>query len=259
MWYPSADLKRGRRWKAVKTRLLLELELHEFMPKKPNFEFELLKCNKAPFSCLYSPLLLSLCPKPLADVEVFSNVSLLVLSWENGSQHSFSRKPQELFLLTTSPTNSHERRERKKGASADMKRPKQLHNTGPSQKLITGFLGVFICLHLHCLGGGGEHWASCCANFYIFSSHLYSVYVGCFRCQMCLDWTDFKRCCKGWRTISLPQFSGFPQPPNHFKPLCTGPKPQLVLLSSSSAGSASSPAFNLQAIIPANIFIQYPV
>lgn len=85
----------------------LELELHEFMPKKPNFEFELLKCNKAPFSCL--PPLLSLCPKPLADVEVFSNVSLLVLSWENGSQRSFSRKPQELFLLTTSPNNSHER------------------------------------------------------------------------------------------------------------------------------------------------------
>lgn len=54
-WYPSADLKRGRRWKAVKTCLLLELELHEFMPKKPNFKFELLKCNKAPFSCLLSP------------------------------------------------------------------------------------------------------------------------------------------------------------------------------------------------------------
>lgn len=69
----------------------VELERHEFMPKKPNFEFELLKCNKAPFSCL-SSLPLSLCPKPLADVEVFSNVSLLVLSWENGSQHSFSRK-----------------------------------------------------------------------------------------------------------------------------------------------------------------------
>lgn len=87
----------------------LELELHEYMPKKPNFEFELLKCNKARFSCLFfSPSPFSLCPKPLADVEVFSNVSLLVLSWENGSQHSHSRKPQELFLCTTIPYNSHE-------------------------------------------------------------------------------------------------------------------------------------------------------
>lgn len=73
---------------------VLEKELCEFMPKKPNFEFELLKCNKAAY---FPSSLLSLCPKPLADVEVFRNVSLFSLSWENGSQHSFSRKPQELF------------------------------------------------------------------------------------------------------------------------------------------------------------------
>lgn len=48
------------------------------MPKEHNFEFELLKCNKAP-----PPF--SFCPKPLADVEVFSNVSLLVLSWESST------------------------------------------------------------------------------------------------------------------------------------------------------------------------------
>ena len=136
----------------------LELELHEFMPKKPNFEFELLKCNKVPFSCppFHRPLLLSLCPKPLADEEVFSNVSLLMLSWEKGSQCSFSRKPRELFLLTTRPNNSHERQGGggKKGASSDMKRLKQLHNTGPSQKLITGFLEVFIFIFFG-RGAGG--------------------------------------------------------------------------------------------------------
>lgn len=112
----------------------LEPKLHEFMPKKPKFEVELLKCNKALFFLPFFPSPLSRCPKPLADVEVFSNVSLLVLSWENGSQHSFSRKPQELFLLTTSPiTAMKEKREgNKKGALANMKRPEQLPKTGPS-------------------------------------------------------------------------------------------------------------------------------
>lgn len=42
----------------------------------------------------------------------------------------------------------------KKGASSDMKRPKQLHNTGPSQKLITGFLEVFIFIFFG-RGAGG--------------------------------------------------------------------------------------------------------
>lgn len=68
----------------------LVLELCEFMPEKPNFELELLKCNKVPFFVSFFYPLPSLCPKPLADVEAFSNVSLFVLSWENGSQRSFS-------------------------------------------------------------------------------------------------------------------------------------------------------------------------
>lgn len=105
----------------------LELELQEFMPAKPHFEFELLKCNKASFSCFFSPSpSFPFYPKPLADVEIFSNMSLFVLSWENGSQCSFSTKPQELFLLTTCPNNSHERlggkkKGGKKAASADRK------------------------------------------------------------------------------------------------------------------------------------------
>lgn len=84
----------------------VELEAQEFTPKEPNFEFELLKCNKVPF--FFHPHF-SLYPKPLADVENFSNMSLFVLSWENGSQCSFCTKPQELFLLSTCPNNSHER------------------------------------------------------------------------------------------------------------------------------------------------------
>lgn len=105
----------------------LELELQEFMPAKPHFEFELLKCNKASFSCFFSPSpSFPFYPKPLADVEIFSNMSLFVLSFENGSQCSFSTKPQELFLLTTCPNNNHERlggqkRGGKKAASADRK------------------------------------------------------------------------------------------------------------------------------------------
>lgn len=80
--------------------------------KSPTFELELLKCNKSASTCLFfSPFLCSPSshsyPKPLADVEIFSNMSLFVLSWENGSQCSFSTKPQDLFLLTTRPNNSH--------------------------------------------------------------------------------------------------------------------------------------------------------
>lgn len=66
---------------------LSALELREFMPRKPNVEFELLKCNKAPLFLHFFPFpLLYLYPKPLADVEICSNTSLFVLSWENGSQ-----------------------------------------------------------------------------------------------------------------------------------------------------------------------------
>lgn len=41
---------RARRWEAVRTRLLVELEFRNSCQRKPTFEFELCKCNKAPIS-----------------------------------------------------------------------------------------------------------------------------------------------------------------------------------------------------------------
>lgn len=58
----------------------------------------------------------------------------------------------------------------------DMKRPKQLQNTGPSQKLITGFLGVSFSFIFICSGGGREHCALPASSF--FSSHLIVFMLG---------------------------------------------------------------------------------
>lgn len=133
----------------------LEPKLHEFMPKKPKFKFELLKCNKAVFFLpFFFPSPLSRCPKPLADVEVFSNVSLLVLSWENGSQHSFSRKPQELFLLTTSPNNSHERKAggEQKGCLGQHEKTRTTSQNRTKLKINNR---ISLGSHRHCDGEGG--------------------------------------------------------------------------------------------------------
>lgn len=132
----------------------LEPKLHEFMPKKPKFEVELLKCNKALFFLPFFPSPLSRCPRPLADVEVFSNVSLLVLSWENGSQHSFSRKPQELFLLTTSPNNSHERKAggEQKGCLGQHEKTRTTSQNRTKLKINNR---ISLGSHLHCDGEGG--------------------------------------------------------------------------------------------------------
>lgn len=90
-----------------------------------------LKSNKGPPS-------LRLCSKPLADVEVFSNVSPLVSSWE-ASAH-FLPNPENCVFLQTSSTYRQEGRG-EKGASSDTKRPQQLCDTGLKLKW---FLWVFI-------------------------------------------------------------------------------------------------------------------
>lgn len=89
--------------------------------KSPTLGLNFLKGNKGP-----PPVLL--CSKPLADVEVFSNVSLLALSRE-ASAH-FLQNPENSVFHQNSPTNR--QAGKKKIASNDMKRPQQLHNTGPS-------------------------------------------------------------------------------------------------------------------------------
>lgn len=131
----------------------LELELHEFMPKKPNFEFELLKCNKAPFPCLFSP---SSFPSAQNRWQMWRSLVMWACScWAGKMEASthFLENPKNSSSSQLVPiTTMKDKQKGEKGASADMKRPKQLHNTGTSQKLITGFLGVFIFL----VWGGGE-------------------------------------------------------------------------------------------------------
>lgn len=152
-----------------------ELGLHEFMPKNPNSEFELLKCNKAPFSC--SPH-----PPPPNRWQMWSFLVMWAFSCWAGkieaSAHFLENQVfSKLFFLTSSLNSNYERQRGGGGerfASVNMKRPYQLHITGQSQKLLFSFflwgLSVgFFCLYFFHL----SHNAAC------FSDGP----------PICLDWT----------------------------------------------------------------------
>lgn len=95
VWYPCVDLKRGRQWKAVRTCPLWSWNIMNLCQKITTSRLNFWNVIKRTLHA--STPLLSFCPKPLADVEIFSNVSPLLLCWENGSQHSFLRKPKRFF------------------------------------------------------------------------------------------------------------------------------------------------------------------
>lgn len=133
MWYPRVDLKRGRQWKAVKTRLLWSWNVMNLCQKSPTLSLN--------FWNVIKRLFLAFLPSPFPSApnrwQMWRSLVMWAFScWAGKMEASthFLEKPQELFLLTTSPNNSHERQagREKKGASANIKRPKQLHNTGPS-------------------------------------------------------------------------------------------------------------------------------
>lgn len=172
LWYPRADQKRGRRWQAVKTRLLWNSNFINICQKSPTLSLN--------FRNVIKRLPLSLCPKPLADVEVFSNVSFLVLSWE-ASTH-FLENPKNSFSLQLVPKTAMKyKKEGKKGASL------QQHWTELK-------INNMISLGFHLPSSSfwlGRSWALSGASFFHFSQPPSSVYVGCFsvRCQICLDWT----------------------------------------------------------------------
>lgn len=101
----------------------LELGLHEFMPKNPNSEFELLKCNKAPFPCL-PPFF----PSAPNRWQMWSFLVMWAFScWAGKIEASshFLENPISSKLFFLSPNNSHERQRgrKKKAASVVLKRP----------------------------------------------------------------------------------------------------------------------------------------
>lgn len=101
--------KRLSMWKAVKIGLFWKRELCEFMPKKSNLEFELLKCNKAAF---FSPLPSPLCVSALNRWQMWrSSVMRVCACWAGKMEASahFLENPKNLFK--TCPNNIHERTE----------------------------------------------------------------------------------------------------------------------------------------------------
>lgn len=200
LWYPRADQKRGRRWQAVKTRLLWNSNFINICQKSPTLSLN--------FWNVIKRLPLSLCPKPLADVEVFSNVSLLVLSWE-ASTH-FLENPKNSFSLQLVPKTAMKyKKEGKKGASL------QQHWTELK-------INNMISLGFHLPSSSfwsGRSWALVPASF-IFPSRLLVFMLGVSVSDVKFVWTelesDVKGCCEGWGATSLPQFSSL-KPPNHIK------------------------------------------
>lgn len=82
--------------------------------KNPTSSLNFVKCNKGT-----SPFLL--CPKPLADVEVFSNVSLLALSWGASAHFLPNLKNSFPWKLAPITTLKDKQGGRKKGASLTWK------------------------------------------------------------------------------------------------------------------------------------------
>lgn len=113
--------------------------------------------------------LVCLCPKPLADVEVLSNASRCLLSWENGSQCSFSRKPHKTFSKLALITPMKEQRNGKEGAYHE----RQCHSTRlKDQRQQFGESSSYFIFILWDVVNEGCQF-------------LYLLYV---RRQICLDW-----------------------------------------------------------------------
>lgn len=55
VWYPSADLKRGRRWKAVRTRLLWSSSFRNLCQQSPTLSLNFWNVIKRLFLAFFSP------------------------------------------------------------------------------------------------------------------------------------------------------------------------------------------------------------
>lgn len=134
LWYPRADLKRGRRWKAVKTRLLWSRNFMNLCQKSPSSRLNFWNVIKRFFSCLFFP------PPFLAAPDRWQMWRSLVMwafsCWAGKMEASthFLENPKNSSSSQLVPiTAMKEKREgNKKGALANMKRPEQLPKTGPS-------------------------------------------------------------------------------------------------------------------------------
>lgn len=141
VWYPSADLKRGRRWKAVKTRLLRSWNFMNLCQQSPTLSLNFWNVIKRLFLAFFSP------SPPFAFTpnrwQMWRSLVIWAFScWAGKMEASahFLQNPKNSSSSQLVPITWKTRRKKgKKGCLGRQRRPKQLPDTGPSQKLITAF------------------------------------------------------------------------------------------------------------------------